>query len=515
MDPALIRFIPDSRKVSKKIQKVQTKEDKQIQLPGSLPLGLLQNDRSTLTTNEWTLLSNCLHAFDEQNPSARIQNSLNELTSLPPKLRLKPLELTNLIRELFSSIGPLIERSSDFHSLPVNVRQILVKRNLYITGSMNGLFLCQCRRKIARYDPNGSLIKIFVFILAFSSNCSLVTYDSQADLTIMSNSIHLVPIQNLMTRCQFQNDCNVTKKTRSHCSSCRLKKCFELGMNPILIRNIPDSTNISKIGQQVQMIEDKEIHLPTPLPLSLLRSERSTLTTNEWTLLSNFLHAFDEQNPSARIQKYLNELSSLPPKLRLKSSDTYNMVGQFFTGVQSLIGHSPDLYSLSFDARRALAKHNLSTVGAFNGIFLCRELDLFNNPVFFNACCLYYGAEFIMNCSRHSARCDPNGSLIKMLLFVVTFSSNCSIVTFDDKEPVTIMSTSIDLIRIQNLYVTVLWKYLLYVYGFKEATRRFSYLVKNIIDITHMLESMPKNETHDLMIETIATETERALVIKD
>ncbi|CAF3388138.1 unnamed protein product [Rotaria sp. Silwood1] len=432
---------------------------------GSLPLGLLQNDRSTLTTNEWTLLSNCLHAFDEQNPSARIQNSLNELTSLPPKLRLKPLELTNLIRELFSSIGPLIERSSDFHSLPVNVRQILVKRNLYITGSMNGLFLCR--------------------------------------------ELHL------MTRCQFQNDCNVTKKTRSHCSSCRLKKCFELGMNPILIRNIPDSTNISKIGQQVQMIEDKEIHLPTPLPLSLLRSERSTLTTNEWTLLSNFLHAFDEQNPSARIQKYLNELSSLPPKLRLKSSDTYNMVGQFFTGVQSLIGHSPDLYSLSFDARRALAKHNLSTVGAFNGIFLCRELDLFNNPVFFNACCLYYGAEFIMNCSRHSARCDPNGSLIKMLLFVVTFSSNCSIVTFDDKEPVTIMSTSIDLIRIQNLYVTVLWKYLLYVYGFKEATRRFSYLVKNIIDITHMLESMPKNETHDLMIETIATETERALVIKD
>ncbi|CAF3365469.1 unnamed protein product [Rotaria sp. Silwood1] len=321
--------------------------------------------------------------------------------------------------------------------------------------------------------------------------------------------------KSLMTRCQFQNDCNVTKKTRSHCSSCRLKKCFELGMNPILIRNIPDSSNISKIGQQVQMIEDKEIHLPTPLPLSLLRNERSTLTTNEWTLLSNFLHAFDEQNPSARIQKYLNELSSLPPKLRLKSSDTYNMVGQFFTGVQSLIGHSPDLYSLSFDARRALAKHNLSTVGAFNGIFLCRELDLFNNPVFFNACCLYYGAEFIMNCSRHSARCDPNGSLIKMLLFVVTFSSNCSIVTFDDKEPVTIMSTSIDLIRIQNLYVTVLWKYLVYVYGFKEATLRFSYLVKNIIDITHMLESMPKNETHDLMIETIATETERALVIKD
>ncbi|CAF2799668.1 unnamed protein product [Rotaria sp. Silwood2] len=317
-----------------------------------------------------------------------------------------------------------------------------------------------------------------------------------------------------MARCQFQNDCNVTKKTRSHCSPCRLKKCLTLGMNPTLIRNIPASSIISKKSQQVQIIEDKEIQFPIPLPLSLLRNEHSTLTTNEWTLLSNFLHAFDEQNPATRIQNSLNELCSLPPKLRLKSSDTYNMVGQFFTGVQLLIEHSPDLYSLSIDARKALTKHNLSTVGAFNGIFLCRELDLFNNPVFFNACSLYYGTEFIWNCSRNSTRCDPNGSLIKMMLFVMTFSSNCSIVIFDDKEHITTMSKSIDLIRIQNLYVTVLWKYLVYLYGFKEAVRRFSYLVKNILDVIHMLELMPKNETHDLMVDAIATETERVLVIK-
>ncbi|CAF4244834.1 unnamed protein product [Rotaria sp. Silwood2] len=131
MDPVLIRNISDSNTVSKKNQSLRTADDKQIQLLRPLPLGLLQNDRSTLTTNEWTLLSNFLHAFDEQNSSIRIQNSLNELCSLPPKLRLKPSELKNLIRELYSSIGPLIECSPDFHSLPVNVRQVLVKLYLY------------------------------------------------------------------------------------------------------------------------------------------------------------------------------------------------------------------------------------------------------------------------------------------------------------------------------------------------------------------------------------------------
>ncbi|CAF0756235.1 unnamed protein product [Rotaria sordida] len=356
----------------------------------------------------------------------------------------------------------------------------------------------------------------------FSTNCQIcgdvargVNFNVTTCMSCKSFFRRNAHKKSLVGRCQFRNDCNVTKKTRSHCSPCRLKKCFALGMDSRLIRNIPDSKMVFKEIQQVQTIEDKEIQLQTPLPISLLRNDRSTLTTNEWTIVSNFLHAFDEQNSCIRIQNSLVELSSLPPKLRLKSSDTYNMVSQFYTGVQSLIERSPDLYSLSADARRALTKHNLNTVGAFNGIFLCRELNLFNNPIFFNACSLYYGTEFILNCSRHSGRYDPNGNLIKMMLFVVTFSTNCSIVTFDDKEHFTVMSRSIDLIRIQNLYVTVLWKYLVYLYGFKEAVLRFSCLVKNIIDITHMLELMPKNETHDLMVESIAIETERAVAIKD
>jgi hypothetical protein len=77
------------------------------------------------------------------------------------------------------------------------------------------------------------------------------------------------------------------------------------------------------------------------------------------------------------------------------------------------------------------------------------------------------------------------------------------------------MTSSMDLIRIQNVYITMLWKYLVYLYGFKEAAIRYSYLVKNILDVTHMLALMPKNKTHDLMVETITTETERALIVKD
>jgi hypothetical protein len=252
-----------------------------------------------------------------------------------------------------------------------------------------------------------------------------------------------------------------------------------------------------------------------PSPLGLLQNDRSILTTDEWTLLSNFLHVYDEHNLSRQIQNSLHRLSLLPPKLRLKSSHTYNMISISFTGIQSLIERSPDLSSLSIDARRALTKHNLISIGSVNGIFLSRELDLYNNPLFLNACNEYYGVEFLKNCAQHSARCDPNGSLMKIMLFVITFSSNCSIVIFDDQENITTMSSSLNLIRVQNAYVTMLWKYLIYLYGFKEATLRFSSIVKSIIDVTRMLESMSENKTHDLMVETIVAETQRSLIIED
>jgi hypothetical protein len=195
--------------------------------------------------------------------------------------------------------------------------------------------------------------------------------------------------------------------------------------------------------------------------------------------------------------------------------DAYNVVGQFFTAVQPLIARVPELNSLPIDARRAITQHNLNTIGAANGIFICRELDIYKNPCFWNPCIIGYGPEFMAECVGNSARCDPNSNLIKVMLFVASFSSNCSVVTYNSDENLTTITSSMELVRIQNLYVTMLWKYLLYLYGFKEAAIRYSYLIKNILDVTRMLSLMPKNETHDLMVEAITTETERALIVKD
>ncbi|CAF4179284.1 unnamed protein product [Rotaria sp. Silwood2] len=286
-------------------------------------------------------------------------------------------------------------------------------------------------------------------------------------------------------------------------------------MDPKLIRNIPDSSTISKDEQYVQTIDNKRILLPRPLSLSLLRNDRSALTTNEWTLLSNFLHAFDQQNAFTRIQYSLAELSSLPPKLRLKLSEVTNVLRELFSNVGPIIERSPDFHSLPVDTRQLLINHNLFVTGAVNAFFLCREVDIFHNMTAFNASNQLYGSELIAECRRNIAQYDSNGSLIKIFIFILAFSSSCSIVKYDNQVNITIMSSSINLVRIQNVYATMLWKYLVYLYGFKEAVPRFTRLVKNVLDLIRILTWVTPNETRDLVVDSIVTETGRALVIAD
>lgn len=235
------------------------------------------------------------------------------------------------------------------------------------------------------------------------------------------------------------------------------------------------------------------------------------MTADQWKILSNVIRNFDEQNLAEKIKHTLHHLSSLPPKLRLKESDNSSIISQFFTSIQSLVEHSTDVHSLSNDARRALTKHNLTSAGLFNAIFICRELNLYRNEIFSNACNLYFGSDFMVNWMENSHRCDLNGNIVKVMLFIVTFSSNCSIVSNDQDEDISTMTSSKDLILIQDIYVTILWKYMVYLYGDQQAIIRFSSLVKNMLGIIHMLESMQLNERYHQMIHKIIHETKRTL----
>jgi len=143
-------------------------------------------------------------------------------------------------------------------------------------------------------------------------------------------------------------------------------------------------------------------------------------------------------------------------------------------------------------------------------------LDFYSNPSFSNACIVHYGQKVFVDTIRVSSRCDSNGNLLKIFLFAIIFSSNLSIVMYNKEE--TIISSeeiSLNLMRTQSIYVTILWKYFLYLYDYKQAVIRYANLVKYFLDVLGQLERLEQNDAHDLLIETVTTKIEHELVVED
>jgi hypothetical protein len=162
-----------------------------------------------------------------------------------------------------------------------------------------------------------------------------------------------------------------------------------------------------------------------------------------------------------------------------------------------------------------LLQNNLYGTGGFNSMFAAGEAKIFDYDYYIATCNEIYGADFINEAKSFMARRESNGMLVKMMLVILAFSSNCSIVLPDYTFNLTDSSTttnSIILIRIQDVFIVLLWKYLVYQYGFIEAVRRLDNLVKCHLDVLNRMNEI-SNKQHVDMIDIIIQKTKQSLTL--
>ena len=137
-------------------------------------------------------------------------------------------------------------------------------------------------------------------------------------------------------------------------------------------------------------------------------------------------------------------------------------------------------------------------------MFAAYEAKVFDNESHVATCNEIYGVDYVKESYRLLIRMELNGTLIKMMLIILAFSSNCSIVlpehTFNLAN--TSITSSITLIHIQDVLVVTLWKYLVYQYGFIGAVRKLDYLVKNYLDVLNRVNEN-HSQQHAKMVDVI------------
>ncbi|CAF4309525.1 unnamed protein product, partial [Adineta steineri] len=159
--------------------------------------------------------------------------------------------------------------------------------------------------------------------------------------------------------------------------------------------------------------------------------------------------------------------------------------------------------------------------GGFGAILVLRETDLCQNLFYHNASMAVYGRELTHQAMKIVQHADIDGTLIKLMVPILALSTCSDIIDPNYHESVgstlspggtRLFPNTLHLLILQNIYVEMMFKYMLYRYGFKEAVLRFASLIKTCLDQNLMVCDGEDLRQHDEMVHSITEQAERLLV---
>ncbi len=246
----------------------------------------------------------------------------------------------------------------------------------------------------------------------------------------------------------------------------------------------------------------------------MLYNDRSSLNNFEWNLLSNVIHAFDRFSLVPSMIRMIEYFASVEPKIEVNVSDAFNLFASFYTSVKSFITSTADFRVLTIAEQRSLFQRNLHGLFNFCGTFMLRDSGMFDNRRNESIIVPLYGQEIVRQAKQINTRLDFDSTLVKIIHIIFAFSTNCYTVNYDpymNKDA--LLRGTFRLFGSQNLYIEILWKYMLYRYGYEETVYRFLALVKQMLDLIILSAGIYlDNPRHQILVDNFVEEAKTELV---
>ncbi|CAF1578220.1 unnamed protein product, partial [Didymodactylos carnosus] len=267
-------------------------------------------------------------------------------------------------------------------------------------------------------------------------------------------------------KCRFSDSCDVNLETRRHCTYCRLKKCFSVGMKKQWIR-----TEDEKLKKRRQIENNRRIKQQKATQLissiNLLHDDTSKLSMDEWTLLNNITYSYDQRACMSTIAT-LTLSSSLITVIKFPVHGYVNWKLNVMTDLLAYFKLIPEFQQLSLDDQVLLTKLNLRIILPMN---YCLIHSVIKQSSYIQTIILI--SDIDSNIIRSSTAIaqtfnsfiqDP--LIMKLMLIILLFTTN--LLTLDT----TISFELIQLNYIQHVqlyYTQLLWTYLTYKFGEYDA----------------------------------------------
>jgi hypothetical protein len=341
-------------------------------------------------------------------------------------------------------------------------------------------------------------------------------------------------------KCHFDGRCEINTLNRHTCRFCRLKKCFASGMQSELLRGSRSKTNKTKGTKR--MTSDSQISTSTVIArttdksqlqqvclfhqswkscsylscffqfptLNLLQADQSTMSVDQWNLLSNLIHCYDEHSGLSVADRFVREQNALPIKARFKTSPVSDMITSLMGGATLLFEKNADFLLLSSHDRSLLLHGRLKYIASLGCSFILRAMKLYTNPRFYSAAEVIFGSETLAAGKRTGEQIDLDIIFVKLTLAIILFSTLDNTV-YMNTAPVNLENVHA-VLRIQDTYTDLAWRYLIYKYDYSYAVTCFSNIIRCIFNINDALTEVATRMEYKTLVDGLIKQTEEIFV---
>ncbi|CAF3836149.1 unnamed protein product [Rotaria sp. Silwood1] len=324
-----------------------------------------------------------------------------------------------------------------------------------------------------------------------------------------------------LSKCDFDGHCEINVNNRHVCSYCRLEKCFTKGMQTEKFHSFWPRTSIT--SQKRKHIEVPAETISTALvplnqseqfpTLNLLRSDQSTLTIDQWNLLSNIVNCYEAYNGFLIGESYMHEQHKLPLKLRFKPESVSKLYEMTLEQVQQLYKNNQDFLSLPSHDRSILLHSTFGHTSTLSLNVIAHPVGLFNYSTYYDVLGTMSHPRVIPIAKRIASRLDFDIVIMRLFLAILSFST-INYTVYSDTPPVDSSNTK-QILHIQDTYVELTWRYILYKFNYEQAVETFSDFIRCLFGIHDDIVTGHEVQWFSNTIDSLVQKTEETILHDD
>jgi hypothetical protein len=194
--------------------------------------------------------------------------------------------------------------------------------------------------------------------------------------------------------------------------------------------------------------------------------------------------------------------------------NVFEIINSLFTSMQSFVSSAPDFQILTLSEQNSLFKRNLYGVAGLSAVLLFRDSDFIDDIKCLKRFTEIYGSEMIVQAKRITKQLDFDSTIVKIMLMILAFSS-CYLISNIDENIYndSLLFGTHRLLGSQNVFVQLLWKYMIYRYGFYDTVHRFARLTMLLLDsIKYLAMNYTSNSIHRKLVDDAIVKIEKTLI---